>query len=443
MKIDLKEQLEISKVFFLGILLIVGAWTFLQPYSTINSIGETQRSNFFYWKNVLGVALVIYCTILLGFKVFRREKIYINLPLTITSFLFPVYVLFLMVFRSLDENSAQETALYFLWFYALVFLFPLIFDTVARQKKLIWVILIANLSAIFIGIYFNPYEFLGKLQNPAIRLDFDFFNPNFYAYSWQIVVASALVLLAITRSKFQKVLFSLLIVLSVLFIYAAIARSTLIASLAIIVIYIFVIVKVDLRVKLGIACFSIGFIFLVLMGIDYSADELNSLLSGRIQIWTNTINFNLFENSNPLAIFFGVEEYTVRGFYHLTRERLGFEIQKASADNLYIDILLKFGFLGLIFFLMPIIVIITNLIKFVATTHNQLDKKLVTIVLGVWIGVLLQGTGISVIPSFGNVINIMLLILTSYSISIINRPRLASFRRRLNSPYIKPIPELN
>jgi O-antigen ligase len=79
-------------------------------------------------------------------------------------------------------------------------------------------------------------------------------------------------------------------------------------------------------------------------------------------------------------------------------------------DNAYLDILLQNGIIGFLLFFIPLVILIRRTRLYAATAADEASARQARIALGCWVGILVQMTTASVIPSFGNVINIFIFV---------------------------------
>jgi O-antigen ligase len=79
-------------------------------------------------------------------------------------------------------------------------------------------------------------------------------------------------------------------------------------------------------------------------------------------------------------------------------------------DNAYLDIFLQNGLIGLVLFFLPLALIMRRTWLHAASAADKLSARQARIALGCWVGILVQMTTASVIPSFGNVINIFIFV---------------------------------
>ena len=79
-------------------------------------------------------------------------------------------------------------------------------------------------------------------------------------------------------------------------------------------------------------------------------------------------------------------------------------------DNAYLDILLQTGLIGGSLFFMPLVILMRRTRLNAVSAGDGHDSRQARIALGCWVGILVQMTTASVIPSFGNVINIFILV---------------------------------
>ena len=79
-------------------------------------------------------------------------------------------------------------------------------------------------------------------------------------------------------------------------------------------------------------------------------------------------------------------------------------------DNAYLDIFLQNGLIGFLLFFIPLVILMRRTRFNAVSAADDHDSRQARIALGCWVGILVQMTTASVIPSFGNVINIFILV---------------------------------
>ena len=90
----------------------------------------------------------------------------------------------------------------------------------------------------------------------------------------------------------------------------------------------------------------------------------------------------------------------------IDQERLA----RNHVDNAYLDIFLQNGLIGFLLFFLPLVIIMRRTrVNAVSAAKGHFSRQ-ARLALGCWVGILVQMTTASVIPSFGNVINIFILV---------------------------------
>ena len=95
-------------------------------------------------------------------------------------------------------------------------------------------------------------------------------------------------------------------------------------------------------------------------------------------------------------------------------------------DNAYLDIFLQNGLIGFLLFFIPLVILMRRTRLNAAAAADEPTARQARIALGCWVGILVQMTTASVIPSFGNVINIFILVFMApmaLKIKPVNQPR--------------------
>jgi O-antigen ligase len=211
-----------------------------------------------------------------------------------------------------------------------------------------------------------------------------------------------------------KIAAILLMLGSIVFMLLAGSRNTLVASLILIACYIIFNQKRSSLLKFTAIFLTVSIIMLAFLFVNPSAGKIDQITTGRLSIWRMTLEANLTKAS--------VADYLLGfGNYKILWGRAGpigpdkmdidqERFTRNHVDNAYLDIFLQNGIIGFLLFFIPLVIIIRRT-RFNAVSagddHFSLQAR---IALGCWVGILVQMTTASVIPSFGNVINIFILI---------------------------------
>ena len=86
------------------------------------------------------------------------------------------------------------------------------------------------------------------------------------------------------------------------------------------------------------------------------------------------------------------------------------ELTRNHVDNAYLDIFLQNGLIGFLLFFIPLVILMRRTRLHAVSAADDHSSRQARIALGCWVGILVQMTTASVIPSFGNVINIFIFV---------------------------------
>jgi len=389
-------------------LVLLFLWSIAQPIAVIETVPSEIRYRLYFWKNMFGVIIIVFGSLILFTNLARRKYPFINLKLFLVSLLFPIFSIFNMLFRGYG-TSIQEQILYFLWPFTLFVIFPAFFPTAREQRKGLMVILSANLIALGYGIF--PYlgqENIINLLSYQYRIDFGFTQPNIYSSSWAVVFGCSLYFYYILRSRSKKLICMMLCTVSLLCIVMAHSESILLFCIGILLVSInsFIRKKVNVLIRASLMSLLLGGLALIIVNYvpDYYA--LDIATSGRIEVWSRSISLNI-EADNIFDFLFGNSSLH-SGNLKYTGERIGFQAARAQVDNAYLARFLQNGFIGLSLYYAPFVMMLGFFYR-----KQQFAKQVkypLAWVMGAWIGTFLALIGLDVIPSFGNVLNIFLFV---------------------------------
>ena len=390
------------------------AWTVAQPVAVLDLLPLGIRMSLFFWKNIIGVFVILIGLFLLLIGISRGYTPTINKPLLGISLVFPFYSLFTMLFR-VPGTSIEEQILYFLWPLALYMVFPPLFATYAYQRKGIWMMLLANLVVLGIGIlpYLRREDFASWLDY-QYRAAFGFTQPNIYSASWAVIFASSLYLLLGDTNKIQRYFLYGTGIVSIILIFFARSESMLLMSFGILLIYFIFESQLSQQVWIGIG-WVVAAILLPFLSHFLNPELLNDISSGRIQVWQRTWELN-FKEAVIIDYFTG-KSLLLSGNIHYTGERMGFQAARAQSDNAYIARFLQSGLIGFLLYFVPFIL----MLRFMFMWRQQLigvNRKYISWIISVWFSVFLSIWALDIIPSFGNVINIFLFIASAVVLAL-------------------------
>ena len=145
-------------------------------------------------------------------------------------------------------------------------------------------------------------------------------------------------------------------------------------------------------------------IMLAFLFINPSTGKIDQITTGRLSIWRMTLEANL-NRASALDYLLGCGEYKVKGFPDDPGKTYPTpELTRSHVDNAYLDIFLQNGLIGFLLFFIPWVYHGRTRLNAAAAPTSLLPGGPHR--LGLLGGILVQMTTASVIPSFGNVINI-------------------------------------
>jgi len=398
-----------SQTIFLS---LIGLWSASQLISVLGFMPEALLDKLHQFKNILGIMVVVWGLIVLLLQKLPHRVIVFDRYLFFFALLFPFYVTLINIVRY--EISWKEVLLYWFWVAGVFLVFPALLqgEPIRRQaiKVLFWTNFLVLLVGISLGILSGRYY---VIQHGS-RMVFGFLHPNYYANSWQIVFAMAFYFAITVKRNLIRIAAFLLMLSSMVFMLLAGSRNTVVASMILIVCYTLFSKKWSFLSKFSVLFLTVSIIMLAFLVVNPSAGKIDQITTGRLSIWRTTLEANLAKAS-ALDYLLGFGNYKIRwgragpsgpDKMDLDQERFA----RNHVDNAYLDIFLQNGIIGFCLFFIPLVIIIRRTrFNAVSAAGGQFSLQ-ARIALGCWAGILVQMTTASVIPSFGNVINIFILI---------------------------------
>ena len=389
---------SINAIFILSIVIF-------HTFSTLdfnNKLVALQFYNFAYY----------YMTMLILFLFITRISV---IKINKHHFIFIVFSIYCFLNLCMRKNLDISYAFMFLlWALYIVIIFPLFCrdkkETIELMTKSLVIYLVLFLLLLAAYSYYNNIPLYRIDWNPISnslrpRFTSGLVNPVYYSKLVSVLIWISLLAYILFRSKF----YLLILMLAGIILLITDVRAQIYASIFGIVFYMLNIKKVrKIERILGLISLFIillGF-FLNIMSADYS--RIDAFTSGRIDAWSDavrktykdnvTINFLLGSGTNVWGMELSSQERT------------------AHYDNLYLEILLRYGIVGFVLLICAfcdILFSINNRIKYV----EERKKRSLIWAKAVIFVILLNGVFDFVIPSLGNPINIVLLPLALNAIS--------------------------
>jgi O-antigen ligase len=407
--ISLEESFNGSQLVFLFWL---GLWSAFQLLSVLGFLPDMAIDILHPAKNILGVIVVAVALLIVLLQLCRHKFINYDKSIFLFALLFPFYVTLINIVRY--EISWKEVLLYWICVTGVYRAFSAILQGEHIQRQAIKVLFWTNLLVLFAGIFFGVLEGQYYAIDHGGRMVFGFTHPNYYSNSWQIVFAVAFYYAFIAKRNLVRVAAILLMLCSILFMLLASSRNTFVASMILIVCYTLFNNKWSFLSKFTAIFLAVAIIMFAFLIINPSANKIDRITTGRLSIWWMTLEANL-ARASASDYLLGVGNYKISmgqdGPSGLNPIDIDHErFARSHVDNAYLDIFLQNGLIGFLLFFMPLVVLISRTRSNAVSVPDGHASRQARIALGCWAGILVQMTTASVIPSFGNVINIFVLV---------------------------------
>jgi hypothetical protein len=394
-----------SQVVFLFLL---GLWSASQLISVLELLPGMALVIVHHSKNILGAIVIAWSLLVLLLQLSQRNLIESDKSIFIFALLFPFYVTLVNIVRF--EISWKEVLLYWFWVTGVYLVLPAMLQGEHIRRQAIKVLLWTNLLVLFVSIFLGVLKGQYYAIEHGDRIVFTFLHPNYYSNSWQIVFAIAFYFALTVKRNFMEIAAILLMLGSIVFMLLAGSRNTLVASMILIACYTLLSKKWFFLSKFTAIFFTAAIILLAVLFINPNAGKIDQITTGRLSIWRMTLEANL-KRASALDYLLGFGKYEVKGFpddpskTYSTRE-----LTRDYVDNAYLGIFLQNGLIGFLLFFIPLIILIRRTGFNAVSAPDDQTSLQARIALGCWVGILVQITTAAVIPSFGNVINIFLLV---------------------------------
>lgn len=404
-EISLNRSSKGSEVVFL---VLLGLWSASQLLSVLGFLPGIALVILHHSKNILGVIIVVWSLLVVLLRISQRSLINFDKSIFIFAILFPFYVTMVNIVRL--EISWKEILLYWFWVIGVYLAFPAMLQGENLRRRAIKVLLWTNLLVLFCGICLGLLTGRYYVIGHGDRLVFSFLHPNYYANSWQIVFALAFYYVFTLKRNLWRIGALVLALGSIVFMLLAGSRNTLVASMILIACYAFFNKRWSFLSKFTALFLTVSLIMLAFLFINPSAGKIDQITTGRLSIWRMTLEANL-NRASAVDYLLGCGKYEVKGFPNDQSKTYSTqELTRSHVDNAYLDIFLQNGLIGFLLFFIPLAIIIRRTRLNAASAADEPSARQARIALGCWVGILVQMTTASVIPSFGNVINIFILV---------------------------------
>lgn len=334
-------MINLSNILYFLLLVVIGFSSHLYPPISIAVL----------LANLKVVIFVVLFLLLFGSWLLRDRKIDRNLFLL--GGLFPVFYLAFGIARKV-EFQLGTCLLYFSWY---VYVFVLSRNWSYSHKafsSLLLTTFVASLTVLFFGliVYLSGFTLEGGIKG---RFSLGFENPNIYAQYCQLAIISGFILLYRTKPVSKKYLFVYILIALVLFTASIYAQSRNVVVGVLVFFSAFIVYAWKTKVILKVAVIILAIVGALSMGID----RINDVSSGRLVIWGFYINNSIQEG--PESIFLGAKRNPDASFFLPKYSRLGKlesgdkSSKKFHADNIYIELFVEAGLIGLLLFFTPLL----------------------------------------------------------------------------------------
>lgn len=403
-----------SRIIFLFLL---GLWSASQLISVLAFLPFSVISILYNLKNILGAILVAWSFLLILIKVLQHKIILSDKGLFLFALLFPFYVTLINIVTY--NLSWKEVLLYWLWVTAVYLVFPVMLQDKRLRRKAINVLFWTNLLILFIGIFLGILKGSYYVVEHGNRMVFYFIHPNYYCNSWLIIFAISFYFTVTVKLKVLNYVALVLLPISLMFMLLAMSRNTLVSSMMLIVIYVLLTRRWSVLLKCTATFFMLSAFIVLILLVKPSVSEIDKTSSGRLSIWKMTLAGNL-NKASAMDYLLGIGKYKVVGFPE-DQDKSAFRKEHGArdhVDNAYLDIFLQDGIIGFLFFFIPILIIMRRTMVNAISAADDLFSRQARIAFAFWVGLLIQMGTTSIIPSFGNIVNIYIVVFMAPMASI-------------------------
>ena len=326
--------------------------------------------------------------------------------------LFPAW--YTLVWGIHGHAPAPVVALYWLWGGVAFVAAPALLQT---QQHVRWTVQVLAAAALLVlvaaGIGAAAFDLNtvvpggldpGLLGLLGERAPFGFTNSNYYGQLLQLLCV-ALLFSAVTRPGSAWPYVLLIVALAVLVTLAR-ARNVLVFLLAAVPVTLIGARSPRLLVRSGLVAAAV-LVVVVSVVREMEYDELNRIATGRLDFWdfvieqvveTDTPVWSLVAGPGELRGYRGIKTYDTAGS--------GKQFNKLHTDNVYLELLVEAGLIGLLLFLLPYLFV--GLRLFQLTTRGD---PAAAWALGCALGIALQSMLVGVYPTFNSPVGVMVVLL--------------------------------
>lgn len=304
--------------------------------------------------NSLKIPLILILIVVIFLSVIKKDLKKIIYPLNL-SLIFPFLFFFINLWFK-ESLNVKVVIMYFLWSIFVFYLIPLWIDNEYRLKSVMKVFLFSSLITVSMAMI-QSYLDGGYVTTMPDRESYGFQNPNYFSQYLQVSILSFSILV-ISMLKNGEIVLKinskiLIIFFFILFLYFCIearSRNVIVGISAFTFWYLSYNFKKINRYAIRLSIIIL--ILLILFVSDY--ETINTKSSGRLELWS----FYIFHTiqSQDFGLLFGAYTYPDVSDLILSYNRLEYEGNvKFHADNLFIELFVEAGIIGVLIFFLPII----------------------------------------------------------------------------------------
>jgi len=404
---------------FTIVLIVFVLWTLLQAIMPMQFLPfkVVQKAN--YLKAVLPAFGILVCGLI------YLDRLKIN-NIALPFILFCAFAFCNVCFRVTITGVGglkylYQPIMYILWTFCMFVLVPSIFDSLIKVKWLLrltvfglfFVVFFSSLWSFFHG--FGVAAAFSGSRGGALRYSFVYLTPGYLGGICYSIISGALMLRELSMARWEKILLLLVIFIALWAMVLADSRTYILATMVLFFFYFWY--KQGFSKKLSRQLSWIMFFGFVLLFFKILCklimhqgylQHLDYVSSGRFQIWLYSFK-NMMLDNIELKLFFGngtpMANHTQ--IIGLADGKIVKTFQRFAIDNVYLELLVLHGALGLTLFVWGLFRLIANgnVFSGLKGPGERRLRILMAVAFGSIIGILIAAFFISHFPSVGNNVN--------------------------------------
>jgi len=308
----------------------------------------------------------------------------------------------------------SQSIMFFAWTFCMFILVPSVFDSLYKIKKLlgysifvlVFVVLFSSLWA-----YSHGFEIARIFGGSGLRYSFVYINPLYLGGICYTVLCGSLMLRELSEVNLEKNLLLLCIFLSMVVIVLANTRTYIVASLILLLIYFWhkggFLKKISWIILVGFVLLSLRTFWGLCIEENY-LDYLSGRSSGRLIVWLAQFKHTMLDGIEWKALL-GNGIYTTGGqVIQVAEGRVTQTFTRFAIDNLYLEMLIMQGAIGLTLFVWGLVRLLAKGNMFSELKGMAEEGRLrsvLSIAYGSLWGIVVGAVFYSHFPSLGNTTN--------------------------------------